>query len=81
MAAAKKAAAAKAAAKKPAKPAAGGMTAAQQRASADAARAQRTSNPRLKVLYLKRAIKNDPSNRRYRDLLKMAQAEVKAASR
>jgi len=93
-AAAKKAAAKKAAAKKPAakKPAAKTtkkkastgskpMTAAQKRASKMASLAQKSTNAKLKVLYLKKAVKSDPKNAHYKRLLELARGELKAAQK
>ncbi len=41
-----------------------------------AALAQKASNPKLKVLYLKKALRYDPTNSKYKNLLKIAQAEL-----
>jgi hypothetical protein len=43
--------------------------------------AQKSTNAKLKVLYLKKAVKADPKNAQYRSMLKIAKAELKAAQK
>ncbi len=52
------------------------LTPQQQEASRLATLAQRTDNPQLKVLYLRKATNLDPSNTHLKDLLKQAEAEL-----
>ncbi len=54
------------------------LTPQQQEASRLATLAQRTDNPQLKVLYLRKATNLDPSNTHLKDLLKQAEAELAA---
>ncbi len=51
---------------------------AQQEASKMAALAQKANKAKLKVLYLQKAVKLDPSNGTYKSLLKAAEAELAA---
>ena len=73
---ARKAAARKAAAKPspPSRPAK--LSAKQIKASKMASLAQKATKAKLKVLYLKKAVALDPKNPKYRNLLKIAQAEL-----
>ena len=69
-----------------AKPAAGTggtkpQTPAQVKASKMASLAQKSTNAKLKVLYLQKAVKADPKNTHYRSLLEIAQEELKAAQK
>ena len=57
------------------------MTDAQKQASKMASLAQKSTNAKLKVLYLQKAVKADPKNAHYRSLLEIAQAELKAAQK
>lgn len=51
---------------------------AQQKASEYAGLAQKAAKPKLKVLYLQKAVKLDPANQSYRNLLKIAESELAA---
>lgn len=53
---------------------------AQQEASKMASLAQKANKAKLKVLYLQKAVKLDPGNSNYRNLLKIAEAELASES-
>jgi hypothetical protein len=61
----------------PAAPSDGGSAEVQE-ASKMAALAQKATKAKLKVLYLQKAVKLDPGNPTYRNLLKIAEAELAA---